>query len=53
MEGYFILKIVHSICCCIDVRKKFVVAAIPITDSNNVTTYVKRRFSTFNSDLIN
>ncbi|EGD50458.1 transposase, partial [Thermoanaerobacter ethanolicus JW 200] len=46
------LKIVHPICCGIDVHKKFLVAAIAITDSNNVTTYVKRRFSTFNSDLI-
>ncbi|MDP9749871.1 MULTISPECIES: IS110 family transposase [Thermoanaerobacter] len=46
------LKIVHPICCSIDVHKKFLVAAIAITDSNNVTTYVKRRFSIFNSDLI-
>ncbi|MDK2788832.1 MAG: transposase, partial [Epulopiscium sp.] len=46
------LKIVHPICCSIYVHKKFLVVAIAITDSNNVTTYVKRRFSTFNSDLI-
>lgn len=38
------LKIVHPICCGIDVHKKFLVAAIAITDSNNVTTYVKNAF---------
>ncbi|QUH26816.1 IS110 family transposase [Serpentinicella alkaliphila] len=46
-------KIVHPICCGIDVHKKFLVAAIAITDKQNVTTYIKRRFSTFNSDLKN
>ena len=45
------LKIVHPICCGMDVHKTFVVAAIAITDKQNVTTYVKRRFKTFNSDL--
>lgn len=45
------LKIVHPICCGIDVHKKFVVAAIAITDTQNLTTYIKRRFATFNSDL--
>lgn len=47
------LKIVHPICCGMDVHKKFVVAAIAITDKQNVTTYIKRRFATFNSDLKN
>lgn len=45
------LKIVHPICCGIDVHKKFIVATIAITDKQNITTYSKRRFSTFNSDL--
>ncbi|HYD34440.1 MAG TPA: IS110 family transposase [Vitreimonas sp.] len=45
------LKIVHPICCGMDVHKSFVVAAIAITDKQNVTTYIKRRFATFNSDL--
>jgi len=45
------LKIVHPICCGMDVHKTFVVAAIAITDKQNVTTYIKRRFATFNSDL--
>lgn len=47
------LKIVHPICCGMDVHKKFVVAAIAITDKQNVSTYIKRRFTTFNSDLRN
>jgi hypothetical protein len=34
-----------------DVRKKFVITAIAITDNKNVTTYVKKRFATLNSDL--
>lgn len=45
------LKIVHPICCGMDVHKKFVIAAIAITDYKNVTTYLKKRFATFNSDL--
>ena len=45
------LRIVHPICCGIDVHKKFVVATIASTDSKNVTTYLKHRFNTFNSDL--
>ena len=34
-----------------DVHKKFVVAAIALTDYRGVTSYVKKRFATFNSDL--
>jgi transposase len=45
------LKIIHPVCCGIDVHKKFVIAAIAISDYQNVTTYVKKRFATFNSDL--
>lgn len=45
------LKIVHPVCCGIDVHKKFVIAAIAFTDYKNVTTYKKKRFATFNSDL--
>lgn len=47
------LKIVHPVCCGMDVHKKFVIAAIAFTDFKNVTTYKKKRFSTFNSDLKN
>lgn len=45
------LKIVHPICCGIDVHKSFVVACIAATDGKGVTTYKRRRFSTFTSDL--
>jgi transposase len=45
------LKIVHPICCGIDVHKTFVVATIAITDRENITTYQTKRFSTFTRDL--
>ncbi len=41
----------HFVCCGMDVHKKFVVATIATTDYRGVTTYEKKRFSTFNSDL--
>lgn len=50
-EANLMLKIVHPICCGIDVHKSFVIAIIAITDDKNVTTYHRRRFSTFTSDL--
>ena len=45
------LKIVYPICCGIDVHKSFVVACIAATNDKGVTTYRKRRFSTFTRDL--
>ena len=45
------LKIVYPICCGMDVHKSFVVACIATTDDKGVTTYKKKRFSTFTSDL--
>ncbi|MFS1511141.1 IS110 family transposase [Chengkuizengella sp. SCS-71B] len=45
------LKIVHSICCGIDVHKKFVVATIGTTNKSGVTEYQTRQFSTFTEDL--
>ncbi|MDR0794614.1 MAG: IS110 family transposase [Tannerella sp.] len=46
------LKIVHPICCGIDVHKRFVMAVIAKTDKNLVTTYTKAmRFSTFTGGL--
>jgi transposase len=45
------LKIVYPICCGIDVHKSFVVACIASTDDKGITTYKKRRFSTFTKDL--
>lgn len=45
------LKIVYPICCGMDVHKNFVVACIAATGENGVTTYKKKRFSTFTNDL--
>lgn len=45
------LSIKHFVCCGMDVHKKFVVATIATTDYHGVTTYEKKQFSTFNSDL--
>ena len=45
------LKIIYPICCGIDVHKSFVVACVASTNENGVTTYKKRRFSTFTRDL--
>ena len=44
-------KIVYPICCGIDVHKSFLVACIANTDETLVTTYTRRRFSTFTGDL--
>ena len=46
------LKIVYPTCCGIDVHKKFVVATLAITNSENVTTYQTKQFSTFTDDLL-
>ncbi|OLN31736.1 IS110 family transposase [Desulfosporosinus metallidurans] len=45
------LKIVHQICCGIDVHKTFVVACIASTNSKGVTGYKRHRFSTFTKGL--
>jgi Transposase and inactivated derivatives len=44
-------KIVYPICCGIDVHKSFVVACIATTNEKLVTTYKRKRFSTFTGDL--
>jgi transposase len=44
-------KIVFPICCGIDVHKSFVVACIATTNEKLVTTYQRKRFSTFTGDL--
>lgn len=46
------LKIVFPICCGVDVHRDFIVACIATTDAKLVTTYQKRRFSTYKSDLM-
>ena len=45
------LSVKHFVCCGMDIHKKFVVATIATTDYRGVTTYKKKRFATFNSDL--
>ena len=45
------LKTVYPICCEMDVHKSFVVACIATTDGKGVTTYRKKRFSTFTGVL--
>lgn len=45
------LRIAYPVCCGIDVHKSFVVACIAATDDKGITTYSKRRFSTFTRDL--
>jgi len=53
LKGVFpmALKIVYQICCGIDVHKTFVVACIASTNTKNVTTYKRHRFSTFTKGL--
>lgn len=38
------LKIVHPICCGMDVHKSFIVACIAATNEKGVTTYKSKRF---------
>jgi transposase len=45
------MKIVHPICCGLDVHKSVIVATIARTDKNNITTYDQKSFSTLNSEL--
>ena len=45
------LKIVYPICCGMDVHKNFLVACIASTNQQGVTSYKRRRFSTFTGDL--
>lgn len=45
------LKIVHPVCCGIDVHKTFVVACIASTNGKGVTTYNRHRFSTYTKGL--
>ena len=45
------MKIVHNVCCGVDVHKKEIVATIASTNDKGVTTYKQRKFPTFTSDL--
>lgn len=45
------MKIVHPICCGVDVHKNTIVATIAITAKDNITSYKTEVFSTLNTDL--
>lgn len=45
------MKIVHPICCGVDVHKSSLIATIATTDENGVTTHLQKSFSTLNPDL--
>lgn len=45
------MKVVHPICCGVDVHKTFLVATI-ITTEGIIPNYSKRRFSTFNNSIL-
>jgi transposase len=47
------LKVVHPICCGVDIHKNFIVATIVSTanSKSKMATYKTKRFSTFNDDL--
>jgi transposase len=44
------VRVIHPVCCGVDVHKKFLVATI-ITTEGIVPNYQKRRFSTFNKSI--
>ena len=45
------LKIVHPICCGMDVHRDFVEVCVASTNNKGVTSYNRKRFSTFSDDL--
>lgn len=47
------MKVVYPVCCGVDVHKTFLVATIISTSSGVSPRYFKKRFSTFNSSLLN
>ena len=49
--GVIRMKIIHPICCGVDVHKKFLVATIAVTAKSGVTRYITETFSTLNPDL--
>ena len=46
------MKVVYKTCCGIDVHKTFLVATIIKTTKGVQPSYLKKRFSTFNSDIL-
>lgn len=50
--GGFFMKIIHKICCGMDVHKDIIVATIATTNSDGITTYLQRTFTSQNPDLL-
>ena len=46
------MKIIHKICCGMDVHKDIIVATIATTNSDGITTYLQRTFTSQNPDLL-
>lgn len=46
------MKVVHPICCGLDVHKSLIVATIAFVGESGVTDYEQRSFSTLNPDLL-
>lgn len=51
-KGVFAMKVVFPTCCGADVHKKFLVATIIKTTNSLEPSYQKKRFSTFNCDIL-
>lgn len=46
------MKLIHPICCGLDVHKNVIVATIVSTDKNGISEYTQKSFSTINSDIL-
>ena len=46
------MKVVYPVCCGVDVHKSFFIATIITTTSDIQPNYSRKRFSTFNNDII-
>jgi transposase len=46
------MRLVHPICCGLDVHKNVIVATIVSTDKNGISEYNQKSFSTINSDIM-
>ena len=51
-EEVFILKVVYPVCCDVDVHKSFFITTIISTTSDIQPNYSRKRFSTFNNDIV-
>ena len=51
-EEVFILKVVYPVCYGVDVHKSFFIATIISTTSDIQPNYSRKRFSTFNNDIV-